>query len=69
VESALFSALPHFLTVSRVHLTEKCSRSGSRQVAALLLCKLRFNPRPRAGLLGLVAGLPARSAQGDRSRG
>jgi hypothetical protein len=25
VESALFSALPHFLTASRIHLTEKCS--------------------------------------------
>ena len=26
VESALFSALPHFLTVSRIYLTVKCSR-------------------------------------------
>jgi hypothetical protein len=26
VESASFFVMPHFLTVSRIHLTEKCSR-------------------------------------------
>jgi hypothetical protein len=37
VESALLFVMPHFLTVSRIDLTEKCSRAVSTDVESALL--------------------------------
>ncbi len=32
MESALFFAVPHFLTVNRIHFTEKCSKASDQKV-------------------------------------
>jgi hypothetical protein len=43
VESALLFAVPHFFTVSRIHLTEKCFGASPRKAAGIPDKRLRAN--------------------------
>ena len=57
VESALFVALPHFLTVSRIHLTEKCSSIAprpSRRPPGGCRAAVRPSPLVSQGLPGMT---------------